>query len=154
MKYLILLTVLFLHVTANGQMYINLEIDNGIATFKGNAETPGKQIGDLHALTLTWLDETFASEDVITLNTKTKISATYPATYTVQGNTTTFNHNLQFDFSEGEVLFLITDRSMNIVHANGDWKKHLSELRVKFEKGCNELLWSYSKYINEHEVKE
>jgi len=154
MKYLLFFTIILLQFSAQAQRYINLEIVDGVATFYGEAEAPGKQIGDLHELTMAWLEKTFQSEDAVTLNTKTKISAMYDVDYTVQTNTANFKHNLQIDLTEGKAMFTITDRSMYLVHANGDWKKHLTELRVKFEKGCNELLWSYSKYINEHDVKE
>jgi hypothetical protein len=154
MKYLLFLTILLLQFSAQGQRYINLEIVDGVATFYGEAETPDKPVGDLHELTMAWLEKTFQSEDAVTLNTKTKITAMYDVDYTVEKNQATFKHNLQIDLTEGKVLFTITDKSMYLVHANGDWKKHLTELRVKFEKGCNELLWSYTKYVNEHEVNE
>ncbi len=154
MKYLLLLTALFLQTTANSQVYINLEIVNGVATFQGEAEAPNMQEGDLNQLTIEWLDETFPDEDVLTLNTKTKISAKYSADYTIQSNQATFKHDLQIDLIQGKATFTITDRSIKLIHANGDWKKHLTELRIEFEKGCNELLWSYSKYIKEQKVKE
>lgn len=154
MKYLAILALTLLTFSAKSQVYINVEIVNGMTSFEGEAKAPGKQVGDLHALTIEWLQETFPSEDVLTQNTKTKITAKYPATYTVNGNTATFHHDMHISLDQGMAYFSITDQDMKLVHANGDWKKHLAELRVKFEEGCNELLWSYSKYIKEQQVKE
>lgn len=154
MKHLIFCAILLLHFSAQAQVYVNLEIVDGVATFHSELEAPGKQIGDLHSLTIAWLEETFPDEDVLTLNTKTKVAAKYSADYTIKTNQATFKHDLAIDLQSGKVLFTITDKSIQLVHANGDWKKHLAELRVKFEEGCNEHFWSLTEYLNTHEAKE
>ncbi len=154
MKYLFILALTALYLTADGQIYINLEIVNGKEHFEGEAKAPGKEVGDLHALTLTWLEEMYPGNSELKQNTKTRIIATYPATYTIKGNSATYHHQMSIDLDKGVAFMTITDPDIKLVHANGDWKKHLSELRVKFEENCNEQLWSYSKYIKEQQVKE
>lgn len=153
MKSILFTTLLLLQFAAGAQTYVPLKIVQGTATFETTAE-PQRALTDeeIHARTEKWLEETFLSESVTTLNTAERISARFFQDYSDGTWSDRFEHNLQIDIKGGKALFTITDTKLGLVRDNA-WKEHLSKIRVMFEKAANELFWSYSDRLNAAESK-
>lgn len=147
MKYFVLFAVIFFQFPATGQN-INLQSIDGAATFTSQATVKGMPIGELHEKSIQWIKKTFLTEEVITLNAKTKIVANYTQDYSDGAETSSYKHDLQLDIEEGMVTFTISDKSIGLIKGDGSWKKQLDSMKVMLEESTNELFRSYVTDLN------
>ena len=147
MKPLILIALFIFPLTIGAQIYVPLKIVNGTATFESTVEVKGATAERIHKRTMDWIETNFLAAPVITLNTENRISANFFQDYSKDDWSDSFQHNLQIDITETGAVFTITDTGLGLVR-DGDWKKHLTNMRVMFEQASNELFWSYSESLN------
>lgn len=148
MKSILFCTLFLTAFNLTAQVYTPLKIVNGIATYQATVD-PAIKLKDeeVHARTEKWLQETFLSANVITLNIPERISARFFQDYSDGSWSDQFEHNLQIDIKGGQATFTITDTKLGLVR-DGAWKEHLTKMRVMLEKAANELFWSYSEALN------
>lgn len=148
MKSLLITAFLFIHLTAGAQIYVQLKIVNGAATFASSVESNNLSAEEIHARSIAWIEKTFLSEPVVTLNTPARISARFVQEYSKDAWSDSFQHSLQIDIKGNTAVFTISDTGLSLIR-DGEWKENLTKMRVMYEQAANELFWSYESALKQ-----